>query len=82
MNRTRGIADQTVVVILAAGKGTRMGRSDLGKVRFEIDSVPAINRQIRVFKRKGFNALLLVVGSRAEQILETVGKEHLGITYV
>ncbi|MFH1924248.1 MAG: galactokinase family protein [Planctomycetota bacterium] len=82
MDESRPIADETVVVILAAGKGTRMENADLGKVRFEIDSVPAINRQIRVFKRRGFNGFLLVVGARAEQILDTVGKEHEGILYV
>ncbi|MHC4398064.1 MAG: GHMP family kinase ATP-binding protein [Planctomycetota bacterium] len=79
---TKGIAGQTVVVVLAAGKGTRMGRRDLGKVRFEIDSVPAINRQIRVFKRRGFHGFLIVLGSKAEQILDTVAEEHPGIIYV
>jgi len=82
MKQNKGIADETIVVILAAGKGTRMGSGDMGKVRFEIDSVPAINRQIRVFKRRGFTGFMLVVGMRAEQILDTVGKEHEGIIYV
>jgi N-acetylgalactosamine kinase len=82
MKQRRRIADETIVVILAAGKGTRMGTGDLGKVRFEIDSVPAVNRQIRVFKRAGFTGFLLVVGVRAEQILDTVAKEHQGIIYV
>jgi len=78
----KSIAEETVVVILAAGKGTRMERSDLGKVRFEIDSVPAINRQIRVFKKKRFHRFVLVVGTNAEQVLDAVGKEHQGIMYV
>ena len=56
------LAQETVVVILAAGKGTRMGRSDLVKVCFEIDGVPAINRAIAVFKRQRFSRFLLVVG--------------------
>jgi len=82
MKQGKRIADETVVVILAAGKGTRMGTSDQGKVRFEIDSVPAINRQIRVFKSRGFTGFLLVVGMKAHQVLDTVGKEHQGIIYV
>ena len=77
-----GIAGNSIVVILAAGKGTRMGRSDLGKVCFEIDSVPAINRIISVFKRQRFNRFLLVVGSKAQQVLDTVAKEHPGAMYV
>ncbi len=76
------LAQQTVVVILAAGKGTRMGRSDLGKVCLEIDSVPAINRQIRVFQTRGFSRFLLVVGARAERVMETVTREFPGVLYV
>ena len=43
-----------MAIVLAAGKGTRMGQTDLTKVCFEIDGVPAIDRQIAVFKRLGF----------------------------
>jgi N-acetylgalactosamine kinase len=82
MNQRSSIADETIVVILAAGKGTRMRNHELVKVRFEIDSVPAINRQIRVFRRRGFTGFLLVVGLGAEQVLQTVGREHPGIIYV
>ncbi|MHC4178365.1 MAG: GHMP family kinase ATP-binding protein, partial [Planctomycetota bacterium] len=82
MIENKGLAEQTVVVILAAGKGTRMGRPDLGKVCFEIDSVPAINRIIGVFKRKRFEKFLVVVGSMAEQVLSVVGREHPGVMYV
>ncbi|MDQ1308386.1 MAG: N-acetylgalactosamine kinase, partial [Actinomycetota bacterium] len=82
MTTSQGIPEQTMVVILAAGKGTRMGRPDLVKVCFEIDSVPAINRQITVFKRQRFGRFLLVVGSRADQVLETVSREHPGLLFV
>ncbi len=82
MDSSRGIPEQTMVVLLAAGKGTRMGRSDLVKVCFEIDSTPAINRQIAVFKRLRFNRFLVVVGSRGDQVLDTVSKEHSGVLYV
>ena len=82
MAENGGIPEQTMVVLLAAGKGTRMGRSDLVKVCFEIDSVPAINRQISVFKRQRFSHFLLVVGSHADQVLEAVSREHSGVLYV
>ena len=52
MEQDLGIPENTLVVILAVGKGTRMGRSDLVKVCFEIDDVPSINRLIAVFKRR------------------------------
>lgn len=78
----QGIPEQTMVVILAAGKGTRMGRADLVKVCFEIDGVPAINRLIHVFKKARFRRFLLIVGARAEQVMETVAKEHPEVLYV
>ncbi len=81
MTENRALAENTVVVILAAGKGTRMGNPDMAKVCFEIDSVPAINRTISTFKSKQFNKFLLIVGSNAQDVLDTVTKEHPGIMY-
>lgn len=80
--KSKTLAEKTAVVILAAGKGSRMGKPDMAKVCFEIDSVPAINRIINTFKKKKFNSFILVVGSKAEQIMETVNKAHSGITYI
>ncbi len=77
-----GVREETLVVILAAGKGTRMGNDDLVKVCFEIDGVPAINRQIEVFKSARISRFLLVVGDRAEQVLSTVVPEHPEVMYV
>lgn len=74
--------EETLVVILAAGKGTRMGNDDLVKVCFEIDGVPAINRQIEVFKSARIGRFLLVVGDRAEQVLSTVVPQHPEVMYV
>ncbi|AQQ70672.1 Galactokinase [Limihaloglobus sulfuriphilus] len=82
MHINRSVAAETVVVILAAGQGTRMGRSDLAKVCFEIDGIPAINRTIATFKKHGFAGFLLVVGSRAEQVMETVSSKHPEVGYI
>ncbi len=77
----KGIVEQTAVVILAAGKGTRMGKPDLAKVCFEIDGVPAINRVISAFKERGFSGFLVVVGHEADQVIETVNRKHPGIAF-
>ncbi len=82
MPQYQQLAQETTIVLLAAGKGTRMGRSDLSKVCFEIDGVPAISRQIGLFRRQGFLRFLVVVGSHAEQVMETVTREHPGVLYV
>ncbi|HHH75550.1 MAG TPA: hypothetical protein ENL03_00830 [Phycisphaerae bacterium] len=81
MAENKTLADNTVVVILAAGKGTRMGNADMAKVCFEIDSVPAINRTIATFKARRFNKFLLIVGSNAQDVLDTVTREHPGVMY-
>jgi len=79
---SRKIAERAAVVILAAGKGTRMGREDRAKVCFEIDGIPAINRIIQTLKQKHFHKFLVVVGSMAEQVMETVGKEQPQVIFV
>jgi len=81
MTEYESITDQTVVVILAAGQGKRMG-GNAAKVCFEIDGVPAINRLITTFRKQGFNNFLVVIGARAEQVLDTVNKEHPGLMFV
>ena len=81
MTEYKDIAEQTVVVVLAAGQGKRMG-GNAAKVCFEIDGVPAINRLITTFRKQGFNNFLVVIGARAEQVLDTVNKEHPGLMFV
>ena len=76
------IARNSLVIILAAGKGTRMGRTDLAKVCFEIDGEPAINRTVNTFKKLGFEKFLLVIGSRAEDVMTAVTKEAPETIYI
>ena len=80
--RREEIVGQTVVVILAAGKGTRMGRPGAPKVCFEIDGVAAINRVIGTLAEESFARFLVVVGHGAERVRETIGKERGGVGYV
>ena len=82
MDSKRTIPEQTMVVLLAAGKGTRMGRADLVKVCFEIDSIPAINRQIAVFKRQRFSRFLVVVGRGATRCSTRSARSIPGVLYV
>jgi len=76
------ITDQTVVVILAAGKGTRMGDATTPKVCFEVAGIPAINRIIGTFKKQKYQRFLLVVGWGAEKVMEVVSRQHPEVTFV
>jgi N-acetylgalactosamine kinase len=80
--KKKRLIENTVVVILAAGKGSRMGKEDMAKVCFEIDGVPAIIRLINSFKKKGYQKILVVVGSNAQQVMETVSKEYPEVIFV
>ncbi len=62
------------VIVLAAGKGSRMGSNSTHKVCFEIDGVPAVVRALEVYRQCGVAQNLVVVGQLAGQVVETVGK--------
>ena len=82
VGKNKLLVNKTVVIILAAGKGTRMGNEETAKVCFEIDGEPAINRTISTFKKLGFRNFILVVGTRSEQVMQTVSGKHKGISFV
>ncbi|NLB55188.1 MAG: NTP transferase domain-containing protein, partial [Lentisphaerae bacterium] len=69
-------------IILAAGKGTRMQSDTLHKVCFPIAGVPAINRAIESYNACGIQHHIVVVGSRAGQVVETVGSAFSNVSFV
>ncbi|MBN2211718.1 MAG: NTP transferase domain-containing protein [Sedimentisphaerales bacterium] len=79
---SKAITDKTVVVILAAGKGTRMGDATTPKVCFEVAGIPAINRIIGTFKKQKFRRFVLVVGWGAEKVMDVVTRQHPEVMFV
>jgi len=68
-------------IILAAGKGTRMQSASCHKVCFLVDRVPAINRAITIYNQCGISRHIVVVGSLAGQVVETVGKAFNNVQF-
>lgn len=68
-----GIPDFSI--ILAAGKGTRMGTTDCPKVCFPVNGKPAILRAMTTYQACGIPQHVVVVGSLAEKVLSTVAPE-------
>jgi N-acetylgalactosamine kinase len=72
---------QFVTVILAGGKGTRMGTSDKHKVCFEVLGVPVIIRALETYNLCGAMLNVVVVGSMAESVMTTVNRRFPGTPY-
>lgn len=61
-----------VAVILAAGRGTRMGATHLPKVCFPLAGVPAIARAVESYVQCGIHTHCVVVGAGAESIMQVL----------
>lgn len=68
-------------IILAGGKGTRMGSSDKHKVCFEVLGVPVIIRALENYNLCGSNLNVVVVGMMAETVMATVNRRFPGTAY-
>ena len=69
------------VVILAAGKGSRMCSDSCPKVCFKVNGVPAINRALQTYTDCGIPQAVAVVGTLAEQVMNTVTPEFPNTLY-
>ena len=70
-----------VTVILAGGKGTRMGSSDKHKVCFEVMGVLVILRALETYNLCGSLLNLVVVGMQAEGVMATVNRRFPGTAF-
>ena len=72
---------ETVAVLLAAGKGTRM-RSELAKVLHPFAGEPLVVHPLRAAKRFGVTRSILVIGHQAEAVREAVAQSFPEVEYV
>jgi N-acetylgalactosamine kinase len=70
-----------VTIVLAGGKGTRMGTSDRHKVCFEVLGVPVIVRALETYNLCGSVVNVVVVGAMAESVMATVNQRFPGTPY-
>lgn len=66
--------DKTTIIILAAGKGTRM-RSEKAKVLHLLSGRPMISYVLRAAKQVAGDQVIVVVGTQAEQVKAEILKE-------
>ncbi|HLT40249.1 MAG TPA: NTP transferase domain-containing protein [Enhygromyxa sp.] len=72
---------ETVAVLLAAGKGTRM-RSDLAKVLHQFCGEPLVMHPLRAAARFGVARSILVIGHQAEAVREAVSERFPEVEFV
>ncbi|MBC8278537.1 MAG: phosphocholine cytidylyltransferase family protein [FCB group bacterium] len=63
-----------IAVILAAGRGTRLGL-DIPKALIEISGKPIIHRQIEQFRKAGINDIIVIGGYRLDLLRESL-RDH------
>lgn len=61
------------LVIIAGGKGTRLGLRDVPKPMAEIDGKPLLEHQINLAKRYGIDEIFILSGHLAEVIIDYFG---------
>ena len=74
--------NQTVCVILAGGRGSRMASASRHKVCFPILGVPAIVRAVDTYKAVGLRRFMVVIGQMPEQVIQTVCDAHPDVSFV
>lgn len=73
---------KAVSVVLAAGRGTRMGTLGLPKVCFPVGSRSTISRALLTCERCGIDHHLVVVGVMGEKVVEDVAGRFPSVTFV
>ena len=70
------------VIILAAGKGSRMRSESCPKVCFKVNGIPAVNRALQTYTSCGIPQAIAVVGTLAEKVMSTISPEFPNTLYV
>ncbi len=74
--------DEIVCVILAGGRGERMGSPETHKVCLPLLNRPAIVRAIDTYKKAGLRRFMVVVGQQGQQVIITVAGAHPEASFV
>ncbi len=69
-------------VILAAGRGSRLGNAGLPKVLAPVAGVPLLHRTLQALESAGVRTTVIVVGHRADDIVRSVSDSRPGIEFV
>ena len=75
-------SSQFAVVILAAGKGTRMKNPDMAKVMYAINEKPMVGYVVDLAAKLQANRTILVVGWQKDSVIEYIAKTFSGVEFI
>ena len=73
---------KTISIVLAAGKGTRMGPAHLPKVCYPVGSRSVISRGLLIYERGGIEHHLVVVGVMGDKVIKEVQRRFPSTIFV
>lgn len=66
-----------VAIVMAGGKGTRIGADKVNKVMMKLAGKPMIGYTVDLLKKVGFEKIIIVVGFKRKSIMDYLGKDLL-----
>jgi len=69
-------------LILAGGRGRRMGSSGIHKVCYRVGGVPVILRALSTYEECGISNHIIVIGQLGEQIIDAVSDHFDNVSFV
>lgn len=70
------------VIIMAAGKGTRMKNPDVAKVMYEIQGKPMVDYVVDLAAKLQAKRTILIVGWKKESVMEYIAKAYPGVEFI
>ncbi|MBI1806687.1 MAG: NTP transferase domain-containing protein [Ignavibacteria bacterium] len=70
------------VVILAAGKGTRMNDPEMAKVMYEINGRPMVDYVVDLAEKLQAHRTLVVIGWQKQSVVDYLSKNRSGVEFV
>ncbi len=70
------------VIIMAAGKGTRMKNPDMAKVMYEIQGKPMVDYVVDLAAKLQAKRTILIVGWKKEGVMEYIAKTYPGVEFI